>query len=116
MNPRQMQKAMRSMGITQKEVPGVMEVIIRTSDKDIVITDAEVVCIDMKGQKSYQVTGEEEVRAQGSAGCSESGPAFAREDIELVMSQANCDEETAITALKETDGQPAEAIIKVISR
>lgn len=116
MNPRQMQKAMRSMGITQKEVPGVMEVIIRTSDKDIVITDAEVVCIDMKGQKSYQVTGEEEVRAQGSAGCSESGPAFAREDIELVMSQTNCDEETAITALKEADGQPAEAIIKVISR
>ena len=47
-NPRQMQRAMRSMGIKQNNIEGVTEVIIRTKDKDIVITNAEVVCVDVK--------------------------------------------------------------------
>ena len=41
-NPRQMQRTMRSMGITQTDVKDVIEVIIRTKDKDIVIKGAEV--------------------------------------------------------------------------
>lgn len=114
-NPRQMQRTMRSMGITQTDVKDVIEVIIRTKDKDIVIKNAEVSCIDMKGNKQYQVAGPEIIMPAGSAGSSEAGPAFAAEDIELVMSQTNCDRETAISALEACDGQPAEAIIKLMS-
>ncbi len=113
-NPRQMQRTMRSMGIKQTNIENVVEVIIRTRDQDIVLSPAEVVCIDMKGSKSYQVTGAETVMAAGSAGTS-SGPVFPAEDIELVMSQTNCDRETAISALEACDGQPAEAIIKLMS-
>ena len=113
-NPRQMQRTMRSMGIKQTNIENVVEVIIRTRDQDIVLSPAEVVCIDMKGSKSYQVSGVETVMAAGSAG-SASGPVFPAEDIELVMSQTNCDRETAISALKACDGQPAEAIIKLMS-
>ena len=113
-NPRQMQRAMRSMGIKQNNIEGVTEVIIRTKDKDIVITNAEVVCVDVKGSKSYQVSGTETEMAPGSAGVS-AGPSFPNEDIELVMSQTNCDRDKAIAALEETDGQPAEAIIKIMS-
>ena len=40
---------------------------------------------------------------------------FPEEDVELVMSQVNCDREKAIAALEATDGQPAEAIIKIMS-
>ena len=113
-NPRQMQRTMRSMGIKQTNIENVVEVIIRTRDQDIVLSPAEVVCIDMKGSKSYQVSGVETVMAAGSAGSS-SGPVFPAEDIELVMSQPNCDRETAISALEACDGQPAEAIIKLMS-
>ncbi|MGI6009388.1 MAG: nascent polypeptide-associated complex protein [Methanomethylophilus sp.] len=114
-NPRAMQRTMRSMGIKQEEVKGVTEVIIRTADKDIVISPAEVVCIDMKGSKSYQVAGEIKEMPAGSAEGAPAGPSFPAEDIELVMSQTNCDREKAIAALEATDGQPAEAIIKIVS-
>ena len=113
-NPRQMQRTMRSMGIKQTNIENVVEVIIRTRDQDIVLSPAEVVCIDMKGAKSYQVSGNETVMPAGSAGGS-AAPAFAPEDIELVMSQTNCDREKAIEALEACDGQPAEAIIKIMS-
>ncbi len=115
MNPRQMQRAMRSMGIKQNNIEDVTEVIIRTKDKDIVITNAEVVCVDVKGSKSYQISGTETEMTPGSAGGVSAGPSFPNEDIELVMSQTNCDRDKAIAALEETDGQPAEAIIKIMS-
>lgn len=117
MDPRSMQRAMRSMGIKQSDVAGVTEVIIRTKDHDIVLTSPEVVCIEMKGSKSYQISGTEEIRAAGSAGtaAAPAEAAFPDEDIQLVMSQANCDRDKAVAALKETDGQPAEAIVKIMS-
>lgn len=114
-NPRQMQRTMRSMGISQTNVNDVVEVIIRTKNNDIVLKPAEVVCINMQGNKSYQVSGVEAVLPAGAAGNESAGPAFAAEDIELVMSQTNCDREKAIAALEECDGQPAEAIIKIMS-
>ena len=115
-NPRQMQRAMRSMGIQQNQVPDVTEVIIRTKTQDIVITSPEVLCIDVKGSKSYQVSGTEQVLAAGAAGGeSVGGPSFPAEDIDLVMSQTQCDRDKAIAALTACDGQPAEAIVKIMS-
>lgn len=114
-NPRQMQRAMRSMGIKQSTVNDVVEVIIRTKQNDIVISPAEVVCIDMNGVKNYQVSGNETVMAAGSAGSSEGAAPFAAEDIELVMSQTQCDRDAAVEALKACDGQPAEAILKLMT-
>lgn len=113
-NPHQMQRTMRSMGIKQTNLENVVEVIIRTRDRDIVVSPAEVTCIEMKGSKQYQVAGAETVMAAGSAGSS-AGPVYSAEDIELVMSQTNCDRDKAIEALGECDGQPAEAIIKIMS-
>ena len=42
-------------------------------------------------------------------------PTFSDEDIELVMSQAGCERDAAVKALSESNGEPAEAIIKLIS-
>lgn len=113
MNDRQMKQAMKKMGIKQTAINGVTEVIIRTKEKEIVITDAEVVCVEMGGSKNYQIAGNEFERPVGSE--SAPAPSFPENDIELVMSQANCDREKAIAALEASDGQPAEAIIKIIS-
>ena len=40
-NPRDMQKAMKKMGIQQEEIDAV-EVIIRLEDRDIIITEPQV--------------------------------------------------------------------------
>lgn len=114
-NQRQMQQAMKKMGIKQSSIPNVVEVIIRTDKEEIVITNADVVCVDMTGSKSYQISGTETTRPLGS---SQSGPvkkSFPGEDIELVMAQTNCSREKAVEALEACDGQPAEAIIKIIT-
>ncbi len=113
-NQRQMKQAMKKMGISQSEVRNVTEVIIRTRDDETVITNAQVICIDMNGAKSYQITGTEVVRPLSSES-EPAGPAIPEEDIALVMSQTGCGREKAIEALEATDGQPAEAIIKLVS-
>lgn len=117
-NPRQMQKAMKQMGIKQDTVPDVLEVVIRTKTKEICIKGADVTCIEMNGQRSYQIAGPEIVREAGSSDggeASEPAVSFSSTDIELVMSQTNCDREKAIEALTAADGQPAEAILKIMT-
>ncbi|MDR1690592.1 MAG: nascent polypeptide-associated complex protein [Candidatus Methanoplasma sp.] len=114
-NPRQMQQAMKKMGIKQTNIDNATEVIIRTTDKEIVLTNVEVVCVDMQGNRNYQISGNEEIRPLGSTGPAASVASFPAGDIELVMSQTGCDREKAIKALEEADGQPAEAILKIMT-
>jgi nascent polypeptide-associated complex subunit alpha len=114
-NPRQMNQMMKKMGITNTDLKGVTEVIIRTKDEEIVIRNAQVTRVDMQGSRNYQISGSEETRPLGSAGDAPAVASFPAEDIELVMSQTNCEREAAIKALEAADGQPAEAIIKIIS-
>ena len=112
-NPRQMKQAMKRMGISQEEMRGVEEVIIRTADKEYVIRDAAVTCVTMQGQRTYQVMGEIEMRPRQTA--KDEGVAIPEEDVQLVMSQTGASKERAVQALTECDGQPAEAILKIMS-
>ena len=112
-NPRQMQQAMKKMGIKQTDINNVTEVIIRTADREIVITDAEVVLVEMQGSRNYQISGNEKTRELGSA--SPAAVSFPAGDIDLVMSQTGCDKERAVKALEDTGGQPAEAILKIMT-
>jgi len=114
-NPRQMEQAMRKMGIKQTEMSNVLEVIIRTTKEEIVITNAEVVCVDMQGGRNYQVSGTEETRPLGVQSTMSTSRSFPSEDIELVMSQTGCDRERAVETLEAVDGQPAEAILKIMT-
>lgn len=112
-NDRQMKQAMKKMGIKQTSVDGVTEVVIRTRDREIVIRDAEVICVEMGGTKSYQVSGNETERMLGDDGTPVR--TYPEEDIQLIMSQTGCAREAAVAALDATDGQPAEAIIRIMS-
>jgi len=114
-NPRQMQQAMKQMGIKQTNMDDVIEVVIRTRDKEIVITNPEVVVVEMKGDRNYQISGTEEIRKPGTAGAAAATASFPAGDIELVMSQTGCDREKAIKALESANGQPAEAILKIMT-
>ncbi len=115
MNDRQMKQAMKKMGIKQSSIEDVTEVIIRTKSNEIVLVNADVVCVEMGGGKSYQISGTEIVRELGADEESTPVVTFPQEDIELVMSQTGCDAQKALEALEATEGQPAEAILKIMS-
>lgn len=104
MNPRQMKKLMRQMGIRMEELEGVKEVIIRLENKEIVIKEPVVTVITAQGEKSYQIIGPEEVKPIIS---------ISEDDIKLVMEQTGVDYETAKKALEEAEGDLAEAILKL---
>ena|SRR3989338_10478605 len=101
---RQMEMAMRKMGIQQQDLDAE-EVIIRLKDKEIVIQNPSVAKVNMMGQASYQISGKETTRALSSE------PEISDDDVKTVMEQANVNEATARAAIKKHNGDLAEAII-----
>ncbi|MDR0911671.1 MAG: nascent polypeptide-associated complex protein [Methanobrevibacter sp.] len=110
MNPKQMKKMerrMKKMGMKMDNLQGVTEVIIRFEDKELVIPNAEVNSMNMMGQETYQVTGNAIERALDEE------IEISEEDIELIASQTNKSLKEAEEALKSTNGDLAEAILKL---
>ena len=99
---------MDRMGINMKEIPNVQEVVIKTPDKELHITEASVSEVNAQGQRMFQVMGEvEEVELEKKA--------FSDEDILLVQQQTGASKERAVVALEESDGEVARAILKLTS-
>ena len=124
-NAHQMQLMMRRMGMTTEGMDGVLEVIIRTREKEHVFQQPEVTILTVQGVRTYQVVGTPEVRARSAAAPAPPGGAPTtpppptgppEEDIQLVVEQAGVSRDEAIEALDETDGAPAEAILKILAR
>ncbi|MBD3389839.1 nascent polypeptide-associated complex protein [Candidatus Micrarchaeota archaeon] len=99
MDPKQMQRMMKQMGINTREV-AAQRVIIETEDEKIVVEPAQVTRISMQGQDSFQISGQ--VRTEQS---------LNQADVELVMEKTGAEKEKAEEALKESGGDIAEAII-----
>lgn len=121
MNPRQLQAMMKQMGITMEDIDDVEEVIIRTPTVDIVIQEAEVSKMVAKGQgTTWQIAGKETRRSrsaapgQGAGQAQAQGPKFTEADVDLVAEQAKVPKEKARAALEAADGEPAEAILKLL--
>lgn len=104
MNPKQMKKMMKQMGIEMEEIDAE-EVVIRTSDEELIFRNPTVSKISARGVETFQVVGEYEVTKRA--------PQINEEDVKLVMEQANVDEETARKALEEAGGDLAEALMKL---
>ncbi len=118
-NPRQMKQMMKRLGIEQEDLGEVEEVVIRTAEKEYVFRSASVTSIVAQGQRIYQVIGEPIVRPRADAKKSESaakGPDIPDEDVKLVAEKAGVSEDEARKALEDCDGEPAEAIIRLMSR
>jgi nascent polypeptide-associated complex subunit alpha len=117
-NPKQMRQAMKRMGIEQEELDGVEEVVIRTADKEYVIRNAAVTAITAQGQKIWQVIGEPIVRERADAKKAQAAApsSIPDEDVQLVAEKAGVSEDEARRALEEAGGEPAEAIIRLMSR
>ena len=106
MNPRKMQQMMKRMGIKQQEIPA-NEVIIKSDEKEIIIENPQVSKVNMMGQETFQVVGQATEKSISTK------PEISDDDIQTVIRQANCSREDALKTIKETEGDLAEAILKL---
>ncbi len=105
-NKRQMDQMMKKMGIQQQEIDA-KQVIIRCEDRDIIIERPQVSKVNMMGQKTYQIVGEEHEKMHNTM------PEINDDDIKTVMEQAGVDKMKAKEALLSTKGDIAEAIMNL---
>ena len=103
-NPKQLQKAMKQMGVEQTELDAT-EVIIKFEDREFVFPNPSVAIVKMMGQESFQITGEFEERALDTT------PDINQEDVDAVVAQTGVSGEQAREALKSHNGDIAEAIL-----
>ena len=99
-NPRQLEKMAKKMGI-QSTTIDAEEVIIKTSESEIVIRNPSVAKVNMMGQETFQISGDIEEREKED---------FTDADVEMVAEKANVSKEDAREALQKFGGI-AEAIV-----
>jgi nascent polypeptide-associated complex subunit alpha len=129
MNPHKMKRMMKQMGINIEELDDVEEIIIRTPDKEYVFgSDVAVTIMVAQGQKTFQIMGDPSIRERTAEDLAvstepkesadveveEEAVSIPQEDIELVCSQTGVSEEEALAALEACNGNPAEAILKLM--
>ena len=102
MNPKEIEKAMKKLGIKQETIEA-SEVIIKTKDKELVIRNPEIVKMNAMGQESLQITGKLEERSIG----------ISEDDIKTVIEQAKVDYTTAKKALEKNKGDLAQTILEL---
>ncbi len=103
LDPSKMKAMMKQMGISQEEV-AANRVIIEKEGENIVIENPSVTKIDMKGQVSWQITGDESVEQS-----------ISEEDINLVIEKTGVDKAQAKEALENVGGDIASAIMELSS-
>lgn len=106
MDQRKMQKMMKQMGVSTKDIPAE-KVIIFTKDKKMIFDSPQVTETTMMGQKTYQLGGNfrEEVN--------EVQVKIADDDIELVVAQTGVDKEKAEELLIKNKGDIAATIMEL---
>jgi nascent polypeptide-associated complex subunit alpha len=98
MNPRQMNKMMKQMGIKNDDIPA-SKVTIETDGKTLVFDHPQVQLMEVQGQKTYTVIGTPKEESS-----------IPEDDITMVAEQASVSKEDAQKALEENDGDIAQAI------
>ena len=106
MSQRDVSKAMKRLGIKQEEIDAEI-VIIKTHDKDLVIKNPNVTKVNMMGQETIQIVGDiTEVDKDKNVEINE-------DDLATIIEQTNCSREEALDALQGSNGNLAEAILKL---
>jgi len=106
MNSKQVQQAMKRMGIKQEEFES-SQVIIKTPEGDVIIDDPQVSRVNMMGQETWQVIGNSRFVETNTT------PDISDEDVKAVMDQVSCTEEQAKLVIEKHKGDLAEAILEL---
>ncbi len=101
-NQRQLEKAMKKMGMQATQIEAE-EVVIKTPEKDIIVSNPNVTLMNAMGQQSFQVVGDVEEKSKEK---------FISDDVKMVMEKAGVGEDEARSAL-EAEGDIASAILKL---
>lgn len=112
MNPNDMKKMMRRMGIhvDVEEIKDADRVIIeRAGPKNTVIENPVITIMKMKGQTMIYITGD--IREVEKEVEEEEGASIPEEDIQLVAMETGATMEEAKKALEATNGDIAQAIM-----
>ena len=102
---REMRRMMDTMRLDMNELSNVQEVIIKTDKKEIIILKPSVTEMKAKDNSIFTVTADSYEERELEV------PIFSEEDIQLVSQQADVDEEKAKSALEESEGDLARAIL-----
>ncbi len=100
-NPKKMQGMLKQLGMKQDEIDAE-EVIIKCSDKNLIIKDPSVIKINFQGNDMFQISGNVEENSIDE---------MSMEDIKTVMNKANTSEKEAREALEKAEGDIAKAIM-----
>lgn len=101
-----MQQMMKKLGMQQEDIDAT-EVIIKTAEKDIVITEPSVAKVNIMGQETFQISGNIHEREKTVE------VEISDDDVNMVAEQAEVSKKEAKKALEETKGNIAEAIMKL---
>lgn len=108
MNPRQMEKMMKQMGMKQKNI-NANRVIVEMDDGVLIFEKPSLTEITVQGQSTFQLIGKyrkEEIAKEVE---------IPEGDVELVCQQTGASKQQAQEALKKSGGDIAEAIISLQS-
>lgn len=105
MNPKKMKQMMKQLGMQVEQIEDVSQIIITTPKGRYIFDNAEVSAMTMQGVTTYQVSGQ--ARFEPAA------VLIPDEDVTMVAAQANVSKEKAKEALVATQGDIAEAIVKL---
>lgn len=105
MNPKKMKQMMKQLGMKMDTIEDVERVVVYTPRGNYIFEPAEVVATTMQGVTTYQLNGEPRFEAAELE--------IPEEDVKLVMEQAGVSRDVAYTALKDAQGDIADAILKL---
>ncbi|MBU1252649.1 MAG: nascent polypeptide-associated complex protein [Nanoarchaeota archaeon] len=106
LNPKKMQAMMKQLGMSQEEIDASRVVIEKPDDSKLIIENPSVTKMNIQGKEMFQISGD--VRE-------EAGEKFSEEDVKTVMEKSGSDEARARSALEDSNGDLAEAILGLSS-
>lgn len=101
-NPKQMAQMMKQMGIKVDEINAEKVVFELGAGKRLVFDKPQIQAMTMQGKKTYTLIGDA-IEEEG----------IPQEDIDMVSEQTGKTKEEAKKALEQTNGDIAEAILKL---
>ncbi|MHA1712508.1 MAG: nascent polypeptide-associated complex protein [Candidatus Ranarchaeia archaeon] len=115
---RNLRRQMQKMGMKTETIDGVIEVIIRKPDEEIVIPSPQVQLTKLGEQDVYSIIGKGEIREPKSEAEEKAEPEVKinEADVQLVSQQAGVTPKEARQALIDTGGDLARAILLLKSQ
>ncbi|MGC9148457.1 MAG: nascent polypeptide-associated complex protein [Sulfolobales archaeon] len=107
---RDLERQLRRLGVKVSNIDDVSSVLIETRDKEIILENPQVIVMEFKGQKIYQIIASSEKTINLTQQSSDSVK-ITDEDIEFIVQQTGLNKEEAKQLLIRAGGDIAKALM-----